>query len=93
LGLKSHLLKASELSTFAYGIEIWGDDLKNSHWKDFEKGMKMHMMSHIKVCSSTTYRILLAKFEDLPMELYVLILTMSFQQCLAHLPSHWLVSQ
>ena len=56
-GLKSHLLKAYELSTFTYGIEIWGNDLKNLHWKDFEKGLKIHMMSHIKVCSLTTYRI------------------------------------
>ena len=27
---------------------------------------KMHMMSHIKVRSSTTYNILLAEFEELP---------------------------
>ena len=52
--LKSHLFKALVLPTFTYGTEIWGGDLKNSHWKVFEKGMKIHMMSHVKVCSSTT---------------------------------------
>ena len=29
----------------------------------------MHMMSLIKVCSSTTYHILLVKFKELPIEL------------------------
>ena len=60
--LKSHLFKALVLPTFTYGIEIWGGNLKNSHWKVFEKGMKMYMMSHIKVRSSTTYHILLVEF-------------------------------
>ena len=32
----------------------------------------MHMMSHVKVCSLTTYRILLADFKELPKELYAL---------------------
>jgi hypothetical protein len=40
--------------TFTYGIEIWGDDLENSHWKVFEKAMQKHMMSHVKVHSLTT---------------------------------------
>ena len=56
--LESHLVKALVLPTFTYGIEIWGGDLKNSHWK----GMKMHMMSHLKVRYLTTYHILCAKF-------------------------------
>ena len=43
--LKSHL--------FTYGTQIWGGILKNSHWKVFEKGMKMHMTSHVKVHPST----------------------------------------
>ena len=90
--LKSHVSKALVLPTFTYGTEIWEGDLKSSHWKVFEKGMKIHMMSHIKVCSST-YRILLVEFGELPMELYALKLTMSFQQRLAHLPSSWLVKQ
>ena len=34
-------------------------------WKVFEQGMKMHMMSHVKVCPST---ILLAEFEVLAIE-------------------------
>lgn len=33
-------------------------DLKNSHRKVFEKGMKMEMMSHVKVHSLITYHIL-----------------------------------
>ena len=32
--------------------------------------MKAHMMSHVKVCSTTTYQILLVEFGELPMELY-----------------------
>ena len=74
--LKSHLFKALMLPTFTYGIEIWGGDLKNSHWKVFEEGMKMQMMSHVKVCSSTTYHILLVEFIKLLIELYALKLTM-----------------
>jgi hypothetical protein len=62
-----------------YGARIWGGDSKSSHWKVSEKGMEMHMMSHIKVCS-TTYHILLAEFGELPIELYTLKLTMGFQQ-------------
>ena len=45
------------------------------------------MMSHVKVCSLTTYHILLVEFGELPMELYALKLTISFQQEVAHLPS------
>ena len=47
-----------------------GLDLKSSHSKVFEKGMKMHMVSHIKVCSSTTYHIFMAEFGELPIDLY-----------------------
>ena len=39
----------------------------------------MHMMSHVKVCSSTTYHILLAEFGELPIELYALKLSMDCQ--------------
>ena len=38
----------------------------------------MHMMSHIKLCSLTTYHIILAEFRELPIELYALKLTMGF---------------
>ena len=31
--LKSHLFKALVPPTFTYGIEIWGGNLKNSHWR------------------------------------------------------------
>ena len=87
--LKSHLFKALVLPTFTHGTEIWGGELKNSHWKGFEKDMKKHMMSHVKVCSLTTYHSLLSK---LHMGLYGLKLTMSFRQRLAQLPSSWLVN-
>ena len=63
--LKTHLFKALVLPTFTRGTEIWGGNLENSHQRVFEKGMKMHMMSHVKVCSSSTYHILLAKFGEL----------------------------
>jgi hypothetical protein len=76
--LQSHLFKALRLSSFMHGTQIWGGDLENSHWKVFEKGMKIHMMSHVKVCSSTTYRILPADFKQLPIKLYALELTMGF---------------
>ena len=48
--LNFHLFKAIVLSTFTYGIKIWGGNLNYSHWKVFEKGMKIHMMYIIKVC-------------------------------------------
>ena len=38
--------------------------------------MKTHMMSHIKVISSTTYHIVFAKFGELSMELYAIKLAM-----------------
>lgn len=46
-----------------------------------------------QVCSSTTYLIMLIEFAELPMELYTLKLTVSFQQRLSSLPSSWLASQ
>jgi len=77
---KSHLFKALVLPTFTYRTKIWGGDLEKSHLKVFEEGMKMHVMSHIKVRSSTTYQILLAEFGEIPIELYTLKLIMGFQQ-------------
>ena len=47
--LKSNILKALVLPTFTYGTGSWEDDLKNYCWK----GMKMHMMSRVKVCFLT----------------------------------------
>ena len=49
------------------------------------KFMKMHMMSHVKVCSSITYHILPTKFGEFPIELYVIKLIMGFQQQIIHL--------
>jgi hypothetical protein len=46
---------------FAIGVYI-----SIIHGKAFEKGMKIHIMSRVKVCSSTTYHILLAKLGELP---------------------------
>ena len=71
------------LLTFTYGTKIWGAKLKNSHW----------ITSHVKVHSSTTYHILLAKFRELPMDLCALKLTTGFQQRFAHLPFSWLVNK
>ena len=53
----------------------------------------MHMASHIEVRSSTTYHIMLVEFGELSMELYALKLSISFQQCLAHLSSSCLANQ
>ena len=41
--------------------------------------MNMQMMSHVKVRTSTTHHILLAKFQELPIEIYALKLTIGFQ--------------
>ena len=68
------------LPTFTYGTTIWGGDLKNSHWKVFKKGKKIHMMSHVKVSSLTTYYILLAEFGQLFIVVYALKLIVDFQQ-------------
>jgi hypothetical protein len=73
--LKSHISKASMLPTFTYDTKIWGGDFINFHWKVFEKGMKMHMMSRVTVCSSTTYRILMAEFGELHIASYTLKLS------------------
>ena len=62
-----HLFKVLVLPTVMYGTKIWGGDLKNSCWKVFEKGMKVHMMSYVKVCFSTIDRIFLAQFGELLM--------------------------
>lgn len=85
--LKSHPSKALALPTFTYGSEIWGGGLQNSRWKVIEKSMKIHRMSDVEVRSSPTCHTLLAKFEEFPIELYALKLTMDSQQRLAHLPS------
>ena len=44
----------------------------------FEKGIKMHVISHIKVRSLTTYHILLAEFGELPIELHILKVAIGF---------------
>ena len=73
--LKSHIFKALVLPTFTYDTKIWGGDFKNSHWKVFEKGMKLHMMSRVKVCSLTTYHTLMAEFGEFHTTSYALKLS------------------
>jgi hypothetical protein len=63
--LKSHLFKALMLHGFMYGTEIWGGDFQNSHWKVFKNGMKMHMMSHVKMCSLATQNMIFSVWLDL----------------------------
>ena len=72
---KSRLFRVLVLPTFIYGTEFWVGNLKNRHWKVFKKGMKMHVMSHVKVCSSTSYHIIPTEFRELPIESYTLNLT------------------
>ena len=93
LGTQILSMKVLVLPTFTYGAKIWGGDWRNHHWKVFEKGVKIHIMSHLKVCTLTTYHLFLAKFGDFPMELDALKLAIGFQQCFAHSPSSWSVSQ
>ena len=45
----------------------------------------MHMISHVKVGSMTTYNILLVEFGELPIKLNALKLTVGFQQWFTHL--------
>ena len=60
------------LLTFTYGTEYFGRQLEEiSYLEGFQEGMKMHVMSHIKECSPTTYRILLVELGELPIELYI----------------------
>jgi hypothetical protein len=47
----------------------------------------MHMISYVKVRSSTTYHTLLAKFGELIIKLYVLKLTMGLKQLYVWLSS------
>ena len=54
--------------------------------------MKTCMMSHVKVCSLTTYHILLAEVFEILMKLHAPKLTIDFQLQLAHPPSSWLVN-
>ena len=53
--------------------------------------MKVCILSHVKVCSLTTYHIRLAEFGELLIELYALELTMGIQQWLAHMSPFWFI--
>jgi len=74
----STIFKPLVLPTFTYGTKF-GEVTCKTHWKVFEKGMKIHMISHVKMCSMTTYHIMLAKLGEFPTKLYTLMLIMSFQ--------------
>ena len=84
--LKSHLFKAFVLPTLHIR------QLGKLSLKGLQEGMRIHLMSHVKVCSLTTSHILLAEFGQPPIELNALELSMGFQR-LVHLPSSWLVNQ
>ena len=66
LGTQIPYIQGFGASYFHIWHRLLEGDLGNSFEKDFEKGMKMHMMSHVKVCSTTTYHILLHRFGELP---------------------------
>lgn len=44
----------------------FGEAFWKPHWKVLQKGLKMHMMSHPKVWSSTTYQKHLVEFGEIP---------------------------
>ena len=54
---RSPLVHALVLPTFMYATEILGGDFKNFRWKVFKKGMKIRMICHIKMHSSTIYHV------------------------------------
>ena len=93
LGFQISPIQGFSASYFHVWHQNLGRQLEKLYWKVFKKGMKMHMMSHVKVCSSTTYHILLAKFKEFPIEVYTLELTMGFQQRPAHLSPSWPVNK
>ena len=69
--LKSHVFKGLVLPTFqlSHMALYFGKAIEKLSLEVFEKGMKIHMMSHIEVCSLITYHIELAKFKELPIGL------------------------
>jgi hypothetical protein len=83
LGTQIPSIQGLMLPTFTYVTEIWGGDLKSSHWKVLEKVMKMHMVSHVEVHSSKTFHILLVEFGGCPIELHALKLTIGSRLQLA----------
>ena len=78
------------LPTFTYGTKSWGGDLKNSHWKVFEKGMKMNMMSHIKVHSlRQPIKHCWPNLEDFPKNYMLSSSLQTFNNCSLTYPSLW----
>ena len=69
--LKTHIFKVLELPTSTHGTKTWEGDIRNSHGKVVAKG-KIYVMCHVKMRSLTTHHIILAEFNELPMELHAL---------------------
>ena len=88
-----HLIKALVLPTFKYGTENWGGDSKTSHWKVFEKDVKIRMMSRVKVRSLTNYHVFMAQFREFLIDLYALEYIMGFPQRRALLSPSWLIDK
>ena len=66
-GSQSHMLGTQISSIQGFGssyFHIWhqnlGRQLEKLSLESFKRGLKMHMMSHVKVHPSTTYQIILA---------------------------------
>lgn len=51
---------------------------KKNYGKVFEKGMRIHILTRVKMHSSTSFNILLAKIGELHLELYALKLAIGF---------------
>jgi hypothetical protein len=58
-----------------------------------EVAVSAESKSHIKVRSPTSYQFFLSDSKNFPWNFHLLELSIGFQQCLAHLPSSWLVNQ
>ena len=87
-----HLFKALVYPTFTYDTQIWGGDLKKSHWRAFEKAWRFIWCS-CKGAFFDNLPYLQAKFGELPVDLYALRLIIGFRQRLTHLPPSQLVTQ
>ena len=69
---------------FTYGAKIKVGDSKKSHWNVFEKGMSIDMTTWVRLLSSASYHILLAKLQG-PMKLQGLEQAISSKIVFSHL--------
>ena len=93
LGTQNPFIQGFNASNYQIWLEIYRWDLKVPFERLLRRAWTYIWCFMLKVCSSTTYHILLAKLGELPMELYAHKPTKGFQQRLAHPPSSWLVNQ